>query len=431
MSKINKKTNTIVKILMVLTILLINSSPLSASYFEPNVVANSSILVNADDGMVLTGNNIDEQFGIASITKLMSVYIALDSIEKNKIDLNEKVTISERVSKLKAQSPEASGVWYNKGQKVPIKDLLELSIVYSDNSAIMALAEHLSGSEAEHVKQMNEKSKQLGMKNTKFYNVSGLTMSDLGTIQVPGTKPTDYNISTSRDIAIMINSLLDDYPQILEITQMQTVSYNGETLNTWNMMLPDQILAYEGVKGLKTGTSLEAKSCFAGYYTDKNGKNFISVVLGANTSSDRFYQTQIMYEWENKLNYNKFIDVEEKKEFYIQQSINGNYNLHPKQSVELINEISPQLQLEKVEYNPEYFDENGMKSEIPKGETIVSLHYRVLNEETAKQMRSINGEDGYMVIDYVADVDVKVQNEILIFISAIPSYIKSLFAGIL
>ncbi len=431
MKQISNGKMAIVKVLMILTIVLMNITPLTAAYYEPVVDARSSILVNADDGVILTGSNIDEQYGIASITKLMSVYVALDIIKENNIDLNEKVTISERVSKLKAESPEASGVWYSAGQQVPLKNLLELSLVFSDNSAIMAIAEHLSGSEQEHVKKMNEKAKELGMKDTIFYNVSGLTMSDLGSVQVPGTKPTDYNKSTARSLAIMVENLLNDYPEVLDITQMKTVSYNGETLNSWNLMLPGMILQYEGVKGLKTGTSNEAKSCFAGYYTDPNGKNFISIVLGASDSNQRFYQTQVMYDWEKDLKYDQFIAKNEIKEFDLPRSTKGSYELHPKQDVELISDDSPQLELENIKYNPEYFGENGMTKDIPKGETVLSLEYRVLNESSAEQARSINGKDGYMVIDYVADKDVKVQNQLLIFISAIPSFFTELFKGIL
>ncbi len=431
MLKINNGKLAIVKIVMVLTIVLLNLVPLSATYYEPTIDARSAILINADDGTILTGKDIDKQYGIASITKLMSVYVALDIIKENKIDLNEKVTISERVSKLKAESPDASGVWYNAGQEVPLEQLLNLSLVYSDNSAIMAIAEDLSGSEEAHVKRMNEKAKKLGMENTVFYNVSGLTMADLGSVQVPGTKPTDYNKSTSRDLALMIENLLTDYPEVLKITEKETVNYNGQELNTWNMMLPNQLLPYKGVKGLKTGTSDEAKSCFAGFYTDPNGKNFISVVLGANTSSDRFYQTQIMYDWENKLEYDKFIDKKETRNFDLPRSTKGNYELHPKQDVELINELTPQLELEKIEYNKDYIDENGMKKDIPAGKTIVSVYYKVLDKNSAEQIRSIKGNDGYLVIDYVSDNDVKVQNQFMIFLSSIPEFFKSMYDSIL
>ncbi len=99
--------------------------------------------------------------------------------------------------------------------------------------------------------------------------------------------------------------------------------------------------------------------------------------------------------------------------------------------IDLISDDSPQLELENIKFNSEYFGENGLTKDIPKGKTVLSLEYRVLNESSAEQARSINGKDGYMVIDYVSDSDVKEQNQLLIFISAIPSFFTEIFKGIL
>lgn len=423
---------TIVKYVLVLAIVFVNLvTPLNAAYYEPEIVANSSILINADSGVILTGTDIDEQFGIASLTKLMSMYVAFEIIDEKDIPLDTMVPISERVSVLKAESPEASGVWYTAGQTVPLEQLIELSLVYSDNSAIMAIAEFLSGSEQAHVDAMNAKAKELGMTQSVFYNVSGLTMSDLGSAQLEGTKPTDYNVSSARDMATMIYHMLQDYPQTLDITQKTSVDYNGETLPSWNLMLPGMLLEYEGVSGLKTGTSGEAGSCFAGFYTDPDGRHFISVVLGAEDSTNRFYQTSYLYDWEQELKYNTFIESSSTKEFKIPKSSKGKYTLHPINDVDLIDANSPQLMLEKIEYNDEYFDENGMLEDIPAGEHVLSVHYKVISEEDASQMRSVEGDDGYLVVDYTSDTDIQRQNALTLLITAVPNFIGSLFDGIL
>ncbi len=428
----NKYTQTIVKCLLVLTIVFVNLvTPVSAAYYEPEIVANSSILIDADTGVILTGQDIDEQFGIASLTKLMSMYVAFDIITEQDIALDTMVPISERVSLLKAESPEASGVWYNAGQEVPLEQLIDLSLVYSDNSAIMAIAEFLSGSEQAHVDAMNAKASELGMEQSQFYNVSGLTMSDLGSVQLEGSSPDDYNVSSTRDMATMIFHMLQDYPQTLDITSMTTVEYNGEELTSWNLMLPDMLLEYDGVKGLKTGTSEEAKYCFSGYYTDSDGRNFVSVVLGADDTNERFYQTANLYDWEETLTYNTFIESSSEKEFKIPKSSKRNYILHPITDVDLIDQNSPQLMLEKIEFNEEYFDEDGLVEDIPAGEKVLSVHYKVINEEEATQMRSVEGEDGYLVVDYTSDTDIQKQNILTLIITAIPEFIDSIFDGIL
>ncbi len=424
---------------LVLVLILISPIGVSAEYYDvgEDLNVNSAILVDADTGMILTGKNIDKQFGMASITKLMSIYVAFDIIKEKNISLDEKVTISERVSKLKAESPEASGVWYEAGQEVTLKKLINLSLIYSDNSAIMAIAEYLSGSEQAHVDAMNKKAKELGMDDTIFYNVSGLTMEDYGSIQLEGTSPSDYNKSTARDLAIMARGLVDDYPKVLDITSKTSVEYNGEELSTWNYMLPDQLLEYDGVKGLKTGTSVEAGACFAGYYTDPDGRNLISIVLGAEGDSGeseevaRFTQTQKMYDWENELKYNTFIEKESTKSFEIPKSSKGKYDLHPATDVEMIEEVSPQLMLEQVDFNSKYFDEDGVKKDIPAGKNVLTAHYKVINEEDAKQTKSLNGEDGYLVVDYVSDSDINKENGIVTFFKSIPTYFKDLFTGIL
>lgn len=428
----NNFNQTIVKYLLVLTIVFMNLvTPLSAAYYEPEIIANSDILIDADTGVILTGSEIDEQFGIASITKLMSIYVAFDLISAEDIPLDTLIPISERVSVLKAESPDASGVWYNAGQEVELEELINLSLIYSDNSAIMAIAEYLSGSEQEHVDAMNEKAASLGMDQTKFYNVSGLTMSDLGSAKLEGTNDTDYNVSSARDMATMIFYLLQDYPEVLEITSKTSVEYNGEELATWNMMLEGQLIEYEGVTGLKTGTSGEAGSCFAGYYTDPDGRNFISVVLGAESGVDRFYQTSYLYDWEQELQYNTFIESSTVKEFDVPQTRKGSYELHPMTNVDLIDANSPQLMLEKIEFNPEYFDGEELLEDIPAGEKVLTVHYKVINEEDASQMRSVEGEDGYLLVDYTSDSDIQRQNAVTLFITAIPDFIGSLFDGIL
>jgi len=118
-----------------------STSIINVSAAYPVVDANASILVDFESGSVLYQDNIDEQMGIASITKVMSVYVFLEEMEKQGITLENEVIISERVSMLKYQSPDISGVYYEESEIVTVEELVTLSLVYSDNSAVIQLAE--------------------------------------------------------------------------------------------------------------------------------------------------------------------------------------------------------------------------------------------------------------------------------------------------
>ncbi len=161
-----------------------------------------------------------------------------------------------------------------------VRDLLNASLITSSNSAIIALAEKIAGSEAAFVDRMKAKVKN-GNYRYKIVNVSGLDNTDLGENIYPGSSPEDVNMFSALDVAIIARRLILDYPQVLDITSLNAYDFGGYTYYSTNQMLSDGTHARGGVDGLKTGTSNSAGSSFLAT-TQQAGMRIITVVLNAN-----------------------------------------------------------------------------------------------------------------------------------------------------
>lgn len=232
---------------------------------ELETSAPSDILVDENTGAVLYSKNPDEKRCCASITKIMTVLLVMESIENKKIKLEDKVTVSEHASSI-----GGSDIWLKENEIMTVDDLLKATMVASANDAATALAEYIFGTEEKFVNEMNKRAKELGMNNTVFKNCNGLD--------------EDGHVSSARDIAVMSRELLK-HKDILRYTSMW-IDYlrNGETqiVNT-NKLLK----SFEGITGLKTGTTDDAGCCICA--SAKRGDiSLIAVVLGAKTSKDRF-----------------------------------------------------------------------------------------------------------------------------------------------
>lgn len=401
--------------------------PISASE-APVLSADASILIDADNGSILYESNANEVHGIASITKVMSVYVALEEMKEQDLSLDSIATISKRATKLKENGTDISGGTYSVGEELTYEELIDLSLIYSDNTAVIALGENLSGSEKEHVAKMNAQAKAWGMESTTFYNVSGLTMYDYGDIAVEGTKSTDYNTSTAREVALMAKNVIAAYPELLEVTAQPSIDLHGETLYSWNLMLPEGTHAYEGVTGLKTGHSDEAGYGFLGYYTSKD-KHYISVVLGADDMDARFTETAKLYTWIDKQDVKNVYSPEDQFSWNIDGAMNGEISLHPKSSLDTVSESGVNMFLESVEYNETYFTNARMVKDVPAGEIILTLNFKKLDENNSAA--TINDVDDYIGIELVSDKDINYEGKLMSstfdFLNYINGFIKSVF----
>ena len=233
--------------------------------FTPSKVPASYILMDYDTGTVMAEYKADEPLPIASVTKVMTMLICMESIKSGKISFNDTVTASEH-----ACGMGGSQIYLEPGEQMTVSDMLKSVAVSSANDACVALAEYIMGSEQAFVDAMNDRAKALGMKNTHFVNCNGLD--------------TDGHYSSARDVSIMSRELLkyDDIRPFMSIW-MDTVRDGKFGLTNTNKL----IRFYDGAIGVKTGSTTNAKYCLS-FAAKRNNLTLIGAVLGAETTSDRF-----------------------------------------------------------------------------------------------------------------------------------------------
>lgn len=265
-------------------------TPVLAEDFS--VAAKHAIAVEVSTGKVLYEQDSQTPASIASISKLLSVYLVYEALEKGEIQLDTMVDISDYPYSLTANT-ELSNVNLD-ARSYSVSDLLNASLITSSNSAIIALAEKIAGSEAEFVDKMKAKVAEWGITDATIVNTSGLDNSDLGENIYPGSKPDDSNQFSALDVAIIARRLILDYPQVLNITSLNAYDFGGYTYYSTNQMLSEGTHARGGIDGLKTGTSNSAGSSFVATTTQANMR-IITVVLnatdGLTNSDNRFVET--------------------------------------------------------------------------------------------------------------------------------------------
>ena len=251
-------------------LLFINTSYAAAPLIPapPQLAASAYILLDATSGKVLVEKNPDEQVPPASLTKMMTSYIAVEEVMRGNISLADEVLVSE-----KAWRMPGSRMFIEVGKKVSVEDLLRGIIIQSGNDSSVAMAEHIAGSEAGFADLMNQYVTQLDMIGTHFMNSTGLPHSD--------------HYSTARDLAILAERTINDHPDYYGIYSEKTFKYNGiEQPNRNRLLWRDST-----VDGLKTGHTNEAGYCLVAS-AKKDGMRLISVVLGTRSEEARARETQ-------------------------------------------------------------------------------------------------------------------------------------------
>jgi serine-type D-Ala-D-Ala carboxypeptidase (penicillin-binding protein 5/6) len=295
-------------LLSIFLLLAIVQQPNKASAeIDPlNINADAAILVDAKTGRILYQKNIDTVLGIASMTKMMTEYLLLEAIHEGKVSWDQKYSVSDYVYKV-SQNRDFSNVPLRKDGQYTVRELYEAMAIYSANGATIALAEIIGGSEANFVKMMNDKAKELGLKDYKFVNSTGLNNKDLNGMHPPGSGPTEENVMSARAVATLAYHLLNKFPEILETSSIPKKVFREGTddaikMSNWNWMLPELIYPYEGVDGIKTGYTDFAGPCFTGT-AERNGMRFITVVMNAKTNDPtnkykaRFDETRKLFDY--------------------------------------------------------------------------------------------------------------------------------------
>jgi len=280
------------------TALAAGAGQVNAAQADLQLAAKSAILVEASTGKVLYSHNPDAPLPPASMSKMMTEYLVLEAIKQKKISWDEQVPVSEYAFFI-AKMADSAGVYLNMGESFTVKELYKAMAIASANDATVLLAEKVGGSEANFVKMMNEKAKQLGMKNTSYVTSTGLPANELG----PYSPQTDQkeNLMSARDSAILARSLIRDYPEALEYSKISRLVFREGMPNeikkaNYNWMLPDLNNYYPGVDGLKTGYTAEAKYCFTGTAI-RDDMRLISVVMGTESETKRFVETKKLLDY--------------------------------------------------------------------------------------------------------------------------------------
>ncbi len=237
----------------------------AAATAQLSLPCRAALLMSSDTGEVLYEMNADEELAMASITKVMTMLLTFEALEAGRIHLEDVVCASEHAS-----SMGGSQIWLEPGEQLTLHEMLKAICVNSANDAAVAVAEFVGGSEPAFVEMMNARAVQLGMTHTCFKNACGLD--------------EEGHYSSARDVAAMSLELMK-HDAVFEYTGIWTDTLRGGATHLTNT---NKLLrSYEGITGLKTGTTGRAGVCISATAV-RDGTGLIAVILGSASSKERF-----------------------------------------------------------------------------------------------------------------------------------------------
>ena len=321
--------------------------------------AKSAILLEASTGHIIYENNSHEKLAPASMTKMMSMLLIMESIEKGILDWEEEVTVSENASKM-----GGSQILLETGEKMKVKDLFKGIAVASGNDAVVALAERVAGTEEQFVTMMNHRAKELGLKDTHFKNPHGLD--------------TANHYSSAYDMAMIAKELVK-HEKVLEYSSIyEDYLRKGTDKEIWLVNTNKLVKFYQGLDGLKTGYTKEAGYCLTST-AEKNGMRLITVVMGEPDSKTRnaettemldygFSQYEVEYVLSKDSNLGK-IEIEKGKQKYA--------TLVPSEEITLLHKRTEQKKI--ATYDVQL---NKVKAPVKVGDSVGKLNVKVDGKTT-------------------------------------------------
>lgn len=265
------KNKIIMSIILLFTLMSqIFILPVKAEEGGLDVEAKSALLMEPYSGKIIFEKNSHEKFAPASVTKIMTMLLAMESVDSGKIKLNDKIIISENAKKMGGNG--SSSMLLDTGEERSVEDILKGIAIASGNDAAVAMAEYISGNEAAFVKKMNLRAKELGMKDTLFKNCHGLS--------------AEGHVTSAYDIALMSRELLK-HKKVLKYTgtYMETIS-EGRKQPIGLVNHNKLVRFYKGCDGLKTGFTNEAKYCISATAV-RNNIRMLTIIMGAPTYKTR------------------------------------------------------------------------------------------------------------------------------------------------
>ena len=252
------------------------AKPVSGSAPDLTSDCKSAVLMEASTGKILYEQNPAEAMPPASVTKIMTIHLVMECIDKGELKWEDTVTASAH-----AASMGGSQIFLKEGEQMTVRDLIKSVVIASANDAAVALAEHTYGSEKAFVSRMNERAAELGMTATRFENTNGLDDT------------AQNHVTSAGDIAIMSRELIK-HREILEYssTWMDTIRNGAFGLTNTNRL----VRFYRGCNGLKTGSTAKAGFCIS-VTAERDGMTLICVIMGAESRDIRNAAAQKLLDW--------------------------------------------------------------------------------------------------------------------------------------
>lgn len=364
---------------------------------ELNLDVKAGLAVDAKSGQILYSKNAEQVLPIASLSKLLTVYLVLQAIHEGKLSWNQKIVPDEASQKV-SQDTNLSNVPLKEGHAYTVKALYQATLIYSANGAAMALGNAVAGSHKGFIDMMRKQAQKFGINDAKIYTANGLSSSEVSDAKYPGAPDNAENEFSAKDMAIIAQRLLKDYPEVLDTTKITRMKFDNGTdqteMENWNWMLKGLAKSYTElpVDGLKTGTSDSAGACFVAT-VKKDGHRIITVVLGAKHTSQedlsRFEETQKLMSYVfNNYNYTTLkagmtfkgadsLPVHDGKELTTKVALKDN------QDVWLKNGVQTTAIKASVKADKKLYEKDGLQAPLSKGQSVGTLALSIKGQDLA------------------------------------------------
>lgn len=381
--------------------------------------AKAAISVDANTGQILYAKNADQALPVASMSKLLTAYMVLQAVHNGKLKWDQKITPDKAAQEV-SQDTTLSNVPLKEGQSYTVKSLYQATLIYSANGAAMALADAVSGTQKNFIDQARKEAKKMGLKDFEFYTANGLSNGEVKDGKYPGASDDAENKFSARDMAILSQRLIKDYPEVLDTTKIKRMKFANGTdetqMENWNWMLPGLAKAYSQlpVDGLKTGTSDSAGACFAAT-VNKDGHRLITIILGAKHDSQedltRFEETQklMSYSYNNytytTLNKNMTFKKQNVLPVYHGKDLDVKVKSGQKEDLWLKSGVTTSNLTAKAVGNKKLYKKDGLEAPLKKDQQVGQLQIKA----NGQQLYFLNG-DNYLTVSATTTKEVKKAN---------------------
>ncbi len=364
------------------------------------------------------------------MSKLMTAYMVLQAINNGKLKWDQKVTPGKAAQEV-SQDTTLSNVPLKEGHSYTVRELYQATLIYSANGAAMALADAVGGTQKNFIDLARKEAKKMGLKDVELYTANGLANGEVKDGKYPGAADDAENKFSAKDMALLSQRLIKDYPEVLKTTKITRMKFNNGTdqteMENWNWMLPGLAKAYSElpVDGLKTGTSDSAGACFAAT-VNKDGHRLITIVLGAKHDSQedlsRFEETQkLMSYCYNNYTYTSLAKGTTFKKtnalpVYHGKDLDVKVSLAAKTDVWLKSGVSKDQLSAKAVGNKKLYKKDGLQAPLKKGQKVGTLQIKAKDQA----MYFLDGTD-YLSADAQTTTEVKKANIFVIGWRAITS----------